>query len=168
MVGWLVVAVLIWLVVAFKASHKRICGKEGKERRGELRQFLFITTAQTVSTHNDIANAPPLFCNTIRSSTTIGRKHPSTINIGKELFVSPGTTCRTIYPSKTETLRERGVGVCSEPCCSFCWSMHLLYIRGPVKYYSTEFFHKGLQRYPSVPSLLLQQKRFLRVAGGCP
>ena len=76
LVGWF--GWLVWLVVAFKASHKRICGMEGKERRGELRQFLFITTAQTVSTHNDIANAPPLFCNTIRSSTTI--------NIGKELF----------------------------------------------------------------------------------
>ena len=101
MVAFLIVPVLVELrlVVAFKARrHKRICGMEGKERRGELRQFLFITTAQTVSTHNDIANAPPLFCNTIRSSTTIGRKNPSTINIGKELFVSPGTICRNNIP----------------------------------------------------------------------
>ena len=103
MVAFLIVPVLVELrlVVAFKARrHKRICGMEGKERRGELRQFLFITTAQTVSTHNDIANAPPLLCiiNTIRSSTTIGRKNQSTINIGKELFVSSGTICRNNIP----------------------------------------------------------------------
>ena len=35
LVGWLLQFLfgwLVWLVVAFKASHKRICGMEGKEK----------------------------------------------------------------------------------------------------------------------------------------
>ena len=144
MVAFLIVPVLVELrlVVAFKASHKRICGMEGKERRGELRQFLFITTAQTVSTHNDIANAPPLFCKTIRSSTTIGKKHPSALT---KNCLSPQAQLaeNNMSLQNRNVQRKRRVSVLNQVLafpgqCTCC----ILYLS---KYYSLEFFHKGLR-----------------------
>ena len=146
LVGWLLQFLfgwLVWLVVAFKASHKRICGMEGKERRGELRQFLFITTAQTVSTHNDIANAPPLFCNTIRSSTTIGKKHPSALT--KNCLSPRALAENNMSLQNWNVQRKRRVSVLNHvlPFAGQCTCSILYHIVS--KYYSMEFFHKGLR-----------------------